>query len=110
MKTIVSHTGIGLNTESMKTAIRAPETRTRGFGPFLTWATEKHADGGVLLRTSRRHRKGLVPLIVAPGDIHSRVAVADIGHEWLHLWAPRRIGWWIAVLLEWLRTVRHRRC
>jgi len=56
------------------------------------------ADGGVLVRTSRRHRKGLAAVFVAPGDIHPHIAVGAIGHEWSHLWAPRRIGWWIAVL------------
>jgi hypothetical protein len=69
-----------------------------GVGPFVTWTTEILADGGALLRTSRRHRKGLVPLVIASADIHPRVAVGAIGHEWSHLWAPRRIGWWIAVL------------
>lgn len=82
----------------MKTTIRPLETQTRGFGPFVTWVSEKHAEGRTLLHTSRRHRKGLSPLAVASADIDPRVAEDDIRHEWWHFWAPRRIGWWIAVL------------
>ena len=72
--------------------------RVLSVGPFVTWTTEKLAHGGVLLRTSRRQRKGLAAVFIASADIHPRVAVGAIGHEWSHLWAPRRSGWWIAVL------------
>ena len=82
----------------MKTDVGTHKATTRGFGPFVTWTTEIRADGGAVLRTSRRHRKGLTPLVVASANIHPRIAVGAIGHEWAHLWAPRRIGWWIAVL------------
>jgi hypothetical protein len=82
----------------VSTMIRPSETQTRGFGPFVTWATETRAEGRTLLRTSRRHRKGLLPLIVASTDVDPLAVVGEIAHEWSHLWAPRRIGWLIAVL------------
>jgi hypothetical protein len=52
----------------------------------------------MLLRTSRRQRKGLAAVVVSSPDIDPRIAVGAIGHIWLRFWAPRRIGWWIAVL------------
>ena len=82
----------------MNGAQRAVGDGTRGIGPFITWKTEGPADGGALLRTSRRHRKGLDPLVVASAEIDPRVAIGTVGHVWSRLWAPRRIGWWIAVL------------
>jgi len=57
-----------------------------------------HADGGWRAYTSRRRRKGLGPLAIASPDIDPMAAAAAVGHEWHRLWAPRRIGWWIAVL------------
>jgi hypothetical protein len=71
---------------------------TGGVGPFTTWARQRRANGRILLRTSRRHRKGLQPLVVALEDVRPEMAALMVGHEWLHGWAPRRIGWWIAVL------------
>jgi hypothetical protein len=82
----------------VKQAIRIHKASTGGLGPFVTWSRLEKGDGGILLRTSRRHRKGLAPVLVASAGIHPRNAVAAIGHEWSHLWAPKRIGWWIAVL------------
>ncbi|MBL8658413.1 MAG: YrhK family protein [Rhodospirillales bacterium] len=79
-------------------AQEAPHTATGGVGPFVTWAREARADGKTVLRTSRRHRKGLAPLVIASATIRPAVAAEVIGHEWSHLSAPQRIGWWIAVL------------
>lgn len=69
-----------------------------GFGPFVTWVRQARTDGGTLLQSSRRHRKGLVPLVVASPGMRPEIAAGAIGHQWSQLWAPRRIGWWIAVL------------
>jgi hypothetical protein len=41
---------------------------TGGIGPFITWVTWEDADAGSLLRSSRRHRKGLQPLAVTSAD------------------------------------------
>jgi len=82
----------------MKTTHRSDSAAAGGVGPFITWTRQTEVDGGMLLRTSRRHRKGLGAVFVASADIHPRIAVGAIGHEWSHLWAPGRIGWWIAVL------------
>jgi hypothetical protein len=82
----------------METAVDTHRATTGGFGPFVTWRREIRADGGTLLQTSRRHRKGLPPLAVESVGIHPRDAPAAISHEWFHSWAPQRIGWWIAIL------------
>ena len=71
---------------------------TGGVGPFVTWVTHLRADGARLAHTSRHHRKGLGPLAIASPDIDPRAAAVAVRHEWQRLWAPRRIGWWIAVL------------
>lgn len=71
---------------------------TGGVGPFVTWARQGRADGRVVFRLSRRHRKGLAPLVLASPAIGYAMAAGAVGHAWWHLWAPRRIGWWIAVL------------
>ena len=56
------------------------EVSTRGFGPFVTERTLRLADGTVARWDSRRARK--------------RSPTPD-GSTW---WAPRALGWWIAVL------------
>ena len=66
-------------------------------GPFITWLIHRQADDGHRLTTSRRHRKGLPPLAVAGADADPGRAVEGLGNLWHRLWAPRRIGWWIAV-------------
>jgi len=53
------------------------------------------SDGRRILLTSRRHRKGLAPLAIAKGVVP---IASEIRRSWLHLWAPRRLSWWIAVL------------
>ena len=56
------------------------ELSSRGFGPFVTERTLRLADGTVARWESRRARKQ---------------ARTTTGSTW---WAPRALGWWIAVL------------
>jgi hypothetical protein len=69
----------------------------RGPGPFVTHRLRPHPDGGYLVATSRRHRKGLRP--------HRVSDFADAGSPrpthasaFRHLWAPKRLAWWVALL------------
>lgn len=65
-------------------------------GPFITKVIHDHEDGRKTVATSRRHRKGLLPLLVrADGTTHR---LAHPASAWLHLWAPQKLGWWIAAL------------
>jgi hypothetical protein len=70
----------------------------RGVGPFITWVADARADGRARLHTSRRFRKGLAGVTVSSRDIDPRAAISAFEHEWLRFWAPKRSGWWIAVL------------
>jgi hypothetical protein len=56
------------------------ELGSRGLGPFITERTLRLADGTVARWDSRRERKR---------------ARTEFGSTW---WAPRALGWWIAVL------------
>lgn len=56
-------------------------------GPFLTREVLRRADGSLLVYSSRRQRKGLPPEVEGVSPAHRRV-----------LWAPRELGWWVAVL------------
>lgn len=73
------------------------KTTTRsGRGPFITKLIHDHQDGSKTVVTSRRDRKGLTPLSVrADGTV---LHPAHSPGAWLHLWAPQKLGWWIAVL------------
>jgi hypothetical protein len=73
------------------------EAQTRGPGPFVTHRLCRHPDGGHLVATSRRHRKGLRPHRVpdAASAEHPRPTHAS---AFRHLWAPKRLAWWIAIL------------
>jgi hypothetical protein len=66
-----------------------------GAGPFVSRIVHRLPDGSLHTWTSRRHRKGWGPqrtgLAVAAG-IDKRRA------PWVIVWAPARLGWWIAVL------------
>jgi hypothetical protein len=69
-----------------------------GPGPFITRRITalRLEDGQHLVATSRRHRKGLAPRIVPRAEITApHVTRRD---AWLHVWAPRRLAWWIALL------------
>jgi len=70
----------------------------RGVGPFITWVTEARADGHSGLHTSRRFRKCLAAVEVADQAIDPLMAIVALEHEWSRFWAPKRSGWWIAVL------------
>ena len=65
-----------------------------GPGPFITWVATA-AGGAHRIQTSRRLRKRLAPLAEAAAP---HAAEARLRHDWLRLWAPERLGWWIAVL------------
>ncbi len=82
----------------MTDSIQNSHDRRHHFGPFLTWVAERHSHRRTLLLTSRRVRKRLAPLEVPSADIHPTVAIREIRHSWLRLWAPLRIGWWVGVL------------
>ena len=58
------------------------------FGPFLTREVVKRPDGSRLVYSSRRQRKGLPPQVEG---------VASPAHRRV-IWAPRELGWWVAVL------------
>jgi hypothetical protein len=75
----------------------AAERRSGGPGPFVTHRVQRLPSGLHRVATSRRHRKGLPP--------HEVASLAEVTRPrptrpaaFRHLWAPRRLGWWIAVL------------
>jgi hypothetical protein len=68
-----------------------------GPGPFVTHVRRTVADGHYLVASSRRHRKGLRPHIVADEESAWRPPTAH-ADAFFHLWAPTRLAWWIAVL------------
>lgn len=72
-------------------------------GPFITWVTEVGESAAShrrphLLRTSRRHRKGLPPLSVPATSTHPLDAAGAVKPVWTRLWAPGKSQWWIAIL------------
>ena len=75
----------------------ATDANDRGPGPFVTHRVLRHPEGGFLVANSRRHRKGLRPHRVADaaGADHPRPTHAS---AFRHLWAPKRLAWWIALL------------
>ena len=69
----------------------------RGIGPFITHRRLRIQHGRYLVANSRRHRKGLRPHLVASTreadqPFPSRTAA------FRHLWAPKRLAWWVAIL------------
>jgi hypothetical protein len=75
----------------------AEEARSLGPGPFVTLRVRRIPDGRHLVAHSRRHRKGLRPHHVSDPALSDRPPNAHPG-AFRHLWAPRRLAWWIAVL------------
>jgi hypothetical protein len=71
-------------------------THSDGPGPFITRVVRRDASGQQFVFTSRRHRKGLGPLVYTPEGTLRRQTVG--AHPWLQLWAPARLSWWIAWL------------
>ena len=76
---------------------RVHSRRSLGPGPFVTLRVEKLRSGIHRVASSRRHRKGLPPHEVAHEAEIDALPAARLG-AFRHLWAPRRLGWWIAVL------------
>src|SRR4029077_17423406 len=74
--------------------------RRGGPGPFVTWELARRPDGRVVEFSSRRQRKGLGPRPVAAADGHRPGAgtPARRARRRAVRWAPRLLGWWIAVL------------
>jgi hypothetical protein len=65
-------------------------------GIFITRVVVQLPDGRLQVSHSRGHRKGLPPLEMDHDGIGGRAAM--VTNPWLHLWAPGRLAWWIAVL------------
>src|SRR5689334_22339457 len=74
--------------------------RRGGPGPFVTWELARRPDGRVVEFSSRRQRKGLGPRPVAAADGHrpGGGTPARRARRRAVRWAPRLLGWWIAVL------------
>jgi hypothetical protein len=78
-------------------AAGAGAARDLGPGPFVTHRVRRLPDGRHLVASSRRHRKGLRPHHV-PDAASAERPRATQAAAFRHLWAPRRLAWWIAVL------------
>jgi hypothetical protein len=65
-------------------------------GPFVTRVVQTLENGHQLVSLSRRHRKRLPPLHFTQDGLHVHRAI--LRSPWLHLWAPKRLAWWIALL------------
>jgi hypothetical protein len=74
--------------------------RRGGPGPFVTWETARRPDGSVVEFSSRRQRKGLGPRLVGTvdGQLPGAGTPARRARRRAVRWAPRLLGWWIAVL------------
>jgi len=65
-------------------------------GPFVTSVAQPLTGGEQISSDSRRHRKRLPPRrLDADGN---PVRTTPVTRSWLHLWALRRLAWWVAVL------------
>ena len=67
-----------------------------GPGPFVTRVEELVSDGLHRVASSRRHRKGLAPHTCAAEE--TRRIPPTRAEAFRHLLAPRRLGWWVALL------------
>lgn len=65
-------------------------------GIFITRVVQTLPDGRLRVSDSRGQRKGLPPVEIGRDGIGIRAAL--VANPWLHLWAPGRLAWWIAVL------------
>lgn len=69
----------------------------RGPGPFITLQVQRLPNGRHLVAHSRRYRKGLPPHTVT--DLAGVRRLPSVrGEAFLHVWAPRRLAWWVALL------------
>jgi hypothetical protein len=75
----------------------AESIQSRGPGPFVTHHVRPHPLGGHEVATSRRHRKGLPPHRVLDAASAERPKPSSPA-AFAHLWAPSRLGWWVALL------------
>jgi hypothetical protein len=73
------------------------EAASRGPGPFVTHRLRRLPEGGHLVASSRRHRKGLRPHRV-PDAASAERPRPTRASAFRHLWAPKRLAWWVAVL------------
>ena len=82
----------------MSSAIESPSERPvrHTVGIFITRVVEHLSDGRLRVSHSRWHRKGLPPVEIGRDGVGVRAAL--VANPWLHLWAPGRLAWWIAVL------------
>jgi hypothetical protein len=79
------------------TESRSVKGHSHGPGPFVTYRVQRLASGRHRVATSRRHRKRLPPHEVAnPADATQPRATSR--RAFAHIWAPRRLGWWVALL------------
>jgi hypothetical protein len=83
--------------ESSSTRPEKDEAHEQGPWAFVTRRLRPLPDGGHLVATSRRHRKGLRPHRVPDLESAASPPTAKAA-AFRHLWAPRRLAWWIAVL------------
>lgn len=65
-------------------------------GFFITQVVEQLPDGRWRVSHSRSHRKKLPSTVTGRDGIGMRAVL--VANPWLHLWAPHRLAWWIAVL------------
>ena len=70
---------------------------SRGPGPFITHRVLPLANGVHLVASSRRHRKGLRPHRTPDAESAERLTTLH-GSAFRHVWAPRRLAWWVAML------------
>ncbi len=82
-------------TDSHETS--GPTLQTGGPGPFVTYRVQSWPNGVHRVATSRRHRKGLPSHEIASLD-EATVARRTQWTAFRSVWAPSRLGWWIAVL------------
>ena len=82
----------------MSSATGSPSERPvrHTVGIFITRVVEHLPDGRQRVSHSRSHRKGLPPVEIGLDGLGVRAAL--VANPWLHLWAPGRLAWWIAVL------------
>ena len=71
--------------------------RRGGPGPFVTWEVARRPDGSVVEFSSRRQRKGLGPRQLHSAEDARAPGLTAKPHREVR-WAPRLLGWWIAVL------------
>ena len=72
-------------------------THSHGPGPFITHRVQTRLQGDVLAAVSRLHRKGHPARVAARYAEIDRIPATQ-ATAFRHLFFPRRLGWWIALL------------